>query len=446
MHSSTHRFIRFSGFSLLLLLLLWLVRGSALAGVLEDYVNRPDTNYTWKLVGQQGTNGETVAAQIKLTSQKWRDGLWNHDIRIIRPAVVRNPDIAFIYVTGSGNGLREEIILRVIAERAGAIAAVITQVPNQPLYDGRKEDALIAYTFSQYLASGDRDWPLLFPMAKSAVRAMDAVTEYAQREFQQPIRRFVVGGASKRGWTTWLTGAVDKRVVGIAPMVIDMLNMRVQTAWTAKVYGQQSEQIKDYTEAGLVGGEEPPRMAELRGWVDPYSYRARYNMPKLLLLGTNDPYWTVDSLRNYWNDLPEPKLVYQTPNAGHNLNGGLDAMQTLAAFYQMIADHQPLPTNHWKIDAQPTQLKLQTKLDVPAVAARMWTATSTNRDFRNAKWTSSPVALSDDKHQAEIQVTAPATGHQAFLLETDVISPTGQPYHLSTEARVLPDLPREGGH
>jgi PhoPQ-activated pathogenicity-related protein len=66
-------------------------------------------------------------------------------------------------------------------------------------------------------------------------------------------------------------------------------------------------------------------------------------MPKLLLLGTNDPYWTVDSLRHYWHDLPEPKWLFQTPNAGHDLGGGGDATQTLAAFFEMIANRHLTP-------------------------------------------------------------------------------------------------------
>ena len=54
---------------------------------------------------------------------------------------------------------------------------------------------------------------------------MDAVQAWASEQGKGEVKRFVVTGGSKRGWTTWLTGAVDNRVIAIAPMVIVMLNM-----------------------------------------------------------------------------------------------------------------------------------------------------------------------------------------------------------------------------
>src|SRR5262249_16346114 len=155
----------------------------------------------------------------EMISQHWREHTWSHHVQIVKPDKVRNPRLAFLFVTGDGEGRSSLAMLQLIAERAGVLAAVVSRVPNQPLYDGRKEDALIAYTFDQYLKSGDESWPLLFPMVKSAVRAMDTVQAYALKEHQQKVEAFVVSGMSKRGWTTWLTGAVDPRVKGIAPMV-----------------------------------------------------------------------------------------------------------------------------------------------------------------------------------------------------------------------------------
>src|SRR5215212_746037 len=228
------------------------------------------------------------------------------------------------------------------------------------------------------MKSGDDTWPALLPMVKSAVRAMDSVQAYAQKEHQQKIEKFVVAGASKRGWTTWLTGAVDPRVTAIAPMVIDMLNMKAPTQWAQKVYGKQSDQIHDYTELNLVERQDEPRMIELRGFVDPYSYRNRYKMPKLILLGTNDPYWTVDSLRHYWNDLPELKLIFQTPNAGHDLAGGAQAIETLAAFFQMVADKEELPKMELTINDGGAP-HLHVKVNRAAKGIRLWTADSTDR-------------------------------------------------------------------
>src|SRR5438132_8552417 len=192
-------------------LLIWLAFADwAIAGALETYVQTPDTSFNWKRT-EQKKFGDGTITHLEFVSQHWRGQFWSHHLQIVRPASVRNPGIAFVYITGDGEGTREIDMLKTLAERAGAIAAVITKVPNQPLYDGRKEDALIAYTFDQYLKSGDETWPLLLPMVKGAARGMDTVQAFAQKEFNQNIEKFIISGASKRGWTTWLTGAVDAR-------------------------------------------------------------------------------------------------------------------------------------------------------------------------------------------------------------------------------------------
>jgi len=414
--------------------------GAADADALAEYVGVTDDSFAWQQVDQRQVDGLTTV-RLQCTSQTWRGFAWQHKLLVVRPAEIRHPDLAFFFVTGDGHVDKQFDMLRTLALRGGALAAVINQVPNQPLFDGRKEDALIAYTFDQYLKTGDRSWPLLFPMVKSAVRGMDAVQAFAGKEYGQKLERFVVSGASKRGWTTWLSAAVDPRVKAIAPIVIDMLNMKTQTQWAQKMYGRQSEQIRDYTDFNLIDRMDEPRMVELRRWVDPYSYRARYTLPKLLLLGTNDPYWVVDSLRHYWNELPEPKLVYQTPNAGHDLAGGHEATQTLAAFFQMIADHQALPRMTWQFQTNATKTAaIAVQVDPPAKSFRLWTADSSDREFRDKTWSS--VALpSNPGKRVQARVQTPAQGFRAYLVEAELTSSTGHKFLLSTEARVTPDGP-----
>lgn len=415
----------------------------AWADALEAYVRQPDPSYNWKRCEQKQVKDATLT-HLELVSQTWQNQFWSHHLIVIRPNQVRTADIALLFVTGGSYGGPDEKDLDpflLLAQRAGALVAVINKVPNQPLYDGKREDALIAFTFDQYTKTGDETWPLLFPMVKSAVRGMDTVQAFAGKEWAQKVERFVVSGASKRGWTTWLSAAVDPRIVGIAPMVIDMLNMKAQLDWSQKMYGRQSEEIDDYTRIRFHERIDEPAVAKLRGWVDPYSYRNRYTMPKLLLLGTNDPYWVVDSLRHYWDELPGPKLVFQTPNAGHDLDGAKDAVQTLAAFYRTIAEGRELPTVNWTFgtaaDGKGAAIKV-TVSETPQ-RLRLWTADSKDRDFRDDSWSDRAVTLAAGSREATVEVPTPARGYRAYLVEVVLGGADGRSYRLSTEARVTPD-------
>lgn len=410
-----------------------------LPGPLLDYVTRPDPSFAWREVERRSLDG-VEAIRLALTSQTWRTNIWQHELLLICPEAPAHPDLALLLISGNGKVEKQFSWLSELARRVGCATAVLNRVPNQPLYGGRSEDALIAYTFEQFMRTGDKDWPLLFPMVKSAVRAMDAIQARTKELPRLKLERFVVCGASKRGWTTWLTAAADARVAAISPMVIDMLNMKAQTRWAERVYGRQSEKIKDYTEYDFAARMDEPRMVELRSYCDPYSYRKGYTVPKLLLLGTNDPYWVVDSLRWYWDDLPQPKLVFQTPNAGHDLGGGGQARETLTVFLKWIAERRTLPVCDWTFSpAADGRAAIEMKLDRPARSFRLWTAKSAQRDFRQAAWQSRELPFANSP-AARAVIEPAARGFVAYLIEAELVD-GNEVYRLSTEARVLPDEP-----
>jgi PhoPQ-activated pathogenicity-related protein len=421
------------GLPFLIAIAIWIsIPASAVAG-LDEYVKSPDAAFAWSQVASQKTSAGTVY-QIKLTSQVWHGITWNHDLRIYEPREILYPDAALLFVTGgSTTSVASENDHKMgfgLAQLCGARVAVLPQVPNQPLLGDKTEDTLIAETFVRYLESKDESWPLLFPMVKSAVRAMDAVQAWAKQQGKPAINRFIVTGGSKRGWTTWLTGASDDRVVAIAPMVIVMLNLGKQGPNSLEVWGQYSEQIQDYVERGLMEKTQTPTGTNLWKMVDPYTYRDRLEKPKLLINGANDRYWTLNALDLYWDGLKGPKYLIEVPNAGHNLEPHRDwATNGIGAFFRQIISRRPLPDLTWDFTAsEPGKATLTIHASPAPKSARLWSATSTTRDFRESKW--EPSSL-----QAGETITAkipPTTGgHLAVYGEVEY-EVDGIPYHLTT--------------
>ena len=131
--------------------------------------------------------------------------------------------------------------------------------------------------------------------------------------------RFVVSGASKRGWTTWTTAAVDTRVIAIAPAVIDMLNVEPSFVHHYRAYGDWSDAVKDYTEQGIMDWMGTPQFRALMKIEEPYEYRDRLTMPKYLVNASGDQFFLPDSSRFYFDDLKGEKHLRYEPNASHSL-------------------------------------------------------------------------------------------------------------------------------
>ena len=411
--------------------------GPCLAGELEQYVHRDDPTFSWSAKSVHKTPGGLVT-DLDLVSQTWQDIRWEHRLRVHEAAKPVYPDAMLLFITGGSSdskpGAGDEAMGLALSRLCGTRVAVLHQVPNQPLLGGKKEDTLIAETFVRYLETKDADWPLLFPMVKSAVRAMDALQAWAKEQGVPVPSKFVVAGASKRGWTTWLTGAVDRRVVGIAPMVIDTLNMPAQKEHYMEVWGKPSEQIGDYTGRGLDNSMNTPTGRLLWKMVDPYTYRDRLTLPKQIINGTNDPYWTLDALNVYWDDLKGPKSVVYLPNAGHNLGEHRDyALSAVGALARHAITGRPYPKLSWThSDGDDGTLRLSVAANPPARSARAWIARAETRDFRQVRWEESPLAEGEKTYQIELD--RPEKGFIALFgdLEFEV---DGVAYHLSTQIR-----------
>lgn len=271
---------------------------------------------------------------------------------------------------------------------------------------------------------------------------MDALQAFSRQEWKAPVETFLVTGGSKRGWTTWLTGASDARVKAIAPLVIDTLNMREQMAHQLKSFGTYSEQIHDYTERGLVPVPDTAEAKRLWRMIDPYFYRDRLAMPKLIVNGNNDPYWTTDALNLYWDGLKGDKWVLYVPNAGHNLeqkgpDGKPDrsrAVNGLAAFGRHMIRDKPMPRLSWKHGDADGKARLNVHCKPEPNAARLWVAEASSRDFRKAKWTARQLDSKDGSVAAVVD--PPARGFLAFYAELDY-SIGDLPYHLSTQVRIV---------
>jgi PhoPQ-activated pathogenicity-related protein len=421
---------------------------------LDRYIAAKDDSYQWELITQRRDVGSTVSV-LKLVSQNWRTPgdvdrtEWSHWLTIVKPDQA-STDTAMLFISGGAVGSdppssasRETVM---VAGATQVIVAELKMVPSQPLVfhgdgQGRKEDDLIGYSWDQYLKTGDETWPAQLPMTKSAVRGMDAAQEFLRSEAggETEIDRFVVAGASKRGWTTWLTGAVDPRVVAIAPIVIDVLNVNVSMQHHYAAYGFWAPSIGDYVHHEIPNRRFFPEYKQLMQIVDPFAYRNRLTMPKCLISATGDQFFLPDSSRFYFDQLVGEKHLCYVPNADHSLRNST-AVDTLASFLYCIANRIERPELQWQYpDAGTVQVTPSTEPE----RVVLWQASNAKtRDFRveSIGTAYSDTELTADKDgNYRVTVDQPDAGWTAYFVEFtfDVGAPT--PMRFTTPVRVIPD-------
>lgn len=421
-----------------------------------DYVNADDDCFIYTSPQEQpitlaALGGRKVATAYLVSSMTSQ--CWNPDNAVyplvqkwVHPVVIYVPeqkisDTAMLFIDGGSRNSTAQVEeeLWQIAVLTGTTVVHLKNVPSQPIVFNeevipagqqdnntggdlplryRTEDSIIAYTYDEYMdryeATGGNvnySWPLLFPMVKSAVKAMDMTEEILALEGVD-LDGFVVAGASKRGWTTWLTGAVDSRVKAIAPIVINVLNMQEHLEHHRKVYGYWAPAIYDYAQERVFdrlissGDMEVSAGARtLLEYVDPYEYsqRGRYPMPKFMLNATGDEFFVPDTAEFYYHDLEGEAHMSYVPNVGHGM-GGIDGgvvdpdpnnpVRMLLAWYMAVTQNKPLPQFDYTFESNGA-IRVAVDPANPPLNAYMWQATAVGaRDFRNPGpvWSSQPLA------------------------------------------------------
>lgn len=403
---------------------------------LDGYVDTTNSHFSYRVMYQAKEEGYTYYV-LKMISQQWltpglvKDPTWWHWVSIVVPDTVTH-DTSLVWIGGGSrhNPLPDHpnpMLLRT-ARLTNSITVGIHNIPNQPLtflrdtMEERSEDEIISYGWREFLERGADDadavWLARLPMTNAVVKAMDAVTAVLADREGLKITGFVVAGASKRGWTTWTTAAVDDRVVAIAPIVIDLLHLVPSFRHHWRNYGFWAPAIEDYVHQGIMewmGSREFNRLLEITG---PYSYIRRYDMPKLLINAADDQFFLPDSWQFYWADLPPEKYLRYVPNTGHSLDG-TDAMESLIAYYDAVLDRAVLPEDHWEIG--PSRITVETDPARPPQKITLWSAVNEEaRDFRIGEvgkaWRDSSLAINRSGRYT-VHLTPPEKGWKAYFIE-----------------------------
>ncbi len=421
---------------------------------LTDYVRSRDADFKYEILGTLKKDHFTYYV-ARMTSQQWlttdevNTPEWWHWVSVIVP-----DDCT--YKTGMmwiGGGTKDDAmpsepnkLMMSISDSTHSIVAYVHNIPFQPLVFAndtvhRYEDAIIAYGWRKFLEGGAKDqdaiWLSRLPMTRAVVSAMDVVQDILEQKQQMSVDHFVVAGASKRGWTTWITAATDDRVVAIVPVVIDLLNIRPSFQHHWRNYGSWAPAVGDYEREGIMdwmGSKEYDRLLEIE---EPYSYKSTYVMPKLLINAADDEFFLPDSWKFYYHDLPGEKHLMYVPNSGHDVSGS-DALRNLTAFYSRVLDNQPRPDYTWTINGDVFEIK--TNPASGPVAIKLWSAHNNDRrDFRmdvlGPKWTATDLALNANGVYT-IPIATPEKGWTGYFVE--LTYPGRMALKVTTGVEVLP--------
>jgi PhoPQ-activated pathogenicity-related protein len=424
---------------------------------LKAYVETADDAFSYEIT--ETVRGESwTEYRIYLVSGTWLteedvdEPAWWHWLTMVVPDKLQEAE-SLMMIGGGWRGdtipihARQEMIDAAMA--TGSVISHISNIPFQPLdykkdtTEGVFEDDLIAYGWLKFLEGGAAEelqpWLARFPMTRAVVRAMDVVQEVCASK-HQAVEEFFVAGASKRGWTTWTVAAVDDRIMGIAPVVIDLLNVVPSFKHHWRCYGEWAPAIDPYKHQGIMNWINTDEFMTLLKLVEPYQFLDRLTMPKLLINATCDEFFVTDSWKFYWDDLKGENYLQYVPNVGHGLHGSY-LPENLVSFYRSTITDTQIPAFDWDVRGDTIFAGVDPSSDYQI---RLWEAVNPEgRDFKSyvvgeEAWKMVEIEIGENG-QYIIPIAPPEKGYKGALVEV-VFEPDSEfPLTLTTGTLVTPN-------
>jgi PhoPQ-activated pathogenicity-related protein len=160
-------------------------------------------------------------------------------------------------------------------------------------------------------------------------------------------------------------------------------------------------------------------------------------MPKLLLLGATDPYWTVDSVRHYLPHLEGVTSLQVSPNGGHGAGMDAAALDALGVWARLVFSGARLPSIQWASSTNGRVARFVVRSEREAEAIHFFGAESKTRDFRQATW-SKAAELAGPVTEGEHEVRAAPGRFQAALARLELPTDEGT-LVLTSAPKVVPD-------
>jgi len=364
---------------------------------LDDFVSKPESVYKYVDTLYTGKTllGGTVHV-LNVTSLAWLDtsigagpsgtNIWNHLVAVVIPKELRVYNYSLAYLTGNSNNdhsppkaTDEELIaVDLVTHNTGACGIIVYQIPNcpyifkaDPTQMARGEDNFIAWTWKMYLEDDGKhpEYLARFPMVKGAFQSMRAAQDFLNKKVEKSaIDNWIVSGASKRGWTTWMVGATTctgencVNIAGLAPLVPIVPNIRddMHRQWMS--YNGWTFAFSPYTALNLTQYVDSDSFKSMTKHVDPMHHGERLaRLPKFVVVSSDDEFMQMD-WTNIWYDefqkFGETHLLI-VQDSEHSLATGVpEVVSSLSAALESVAANVTRPTFDYSYNNKTGELEV----------------------------------------------------------------------------------------